>query len=451
MLLRDPYRSVRVDDYAAEPGPMFTREQYGVGSSVSVTIIVDDELWGVLGVITSGHRLPEETEERLRQFAELVAAALANSQARAKVRQLADEQTALRRVAELVARGSQLNEVFTAIVTEASVLLGNAATSLTRFEPDGFTTTLAVCNSAVPPGLRVPSDMDTAASRAFRSGRPARLSFTGTAAAELAAKYGVVDAVAVPIIVEGQVWATLSTNTPGPPPPAGTEERLEEFAALAAAAIANAENKASLTASRARVVATADETRRRLQRDVHDGAQQRLVQTVITLQLARDAVAHGRPPAGLIDEALYHAERANSELRDLVHGILPASLSRGGLRTGLESLIADIPAPVHLQFAAPRLASETETTAYFIVAEALTNVVKHANATRTDVRIKVRDGVVEIEISDNGIGGADAVRGTGLTGLSDRVAAAEGTLTIASPVGGGTTLRACLPVAPTTE
>jgi signal transduction histidine kinase len=251
----------------------------------------------------------------------------------------------------------------------------------------------------------------------------------------------------VPVIVEGRVWGALTMSTPGPPPPAGTDERLAQLAELAAAAIANAENKAKLTASRARVVSTADETRRRLQRDVHDGAQQRLVHTVITLKLARDAVAKGGSAAELIDEALDHAHRASTELRDLVRGILPASLSRGGLCAGLESLFGDIAMPVHLHVAAPRLPTETETTAYFIVAEALTNVVKHARATsaHVDVEVEVDAGVLTIDVRDDGAGGADPAQGSGLTGLFDRVEAAEGTLDIASPAGGGTTLHATLP------
>ena len=172
----------------------------------------------------------------------------------------------------------------------------------------------------------------------------------------------------MPITVEGRVWGSLTASTAGPPLPVGTEERLAQFAELAAAAIANAENKAKLTASRARVVATADETRRRLQRDLHDGAQQRLVHTLITLRLARTPPPTAASDRLLVDEALDHAERANRELRDLVRGILPASLTRGGLRTGVESLVSDIRMPIDLHVSTPRLPAQTETTAYFIVA-----------------------------------------------------------------------------------
>ena len=242
------------------------------------------------------------------------------------------------------------------------------------------------------------------------------------------------------------VWGALTTSAHGSPLPAGTQKRLEQFAELAAAAIANAENKAQLTASRARVVATADEARRRLQRDVHDGAQQRLVQTIITLKLARDAVTGDGPAADLIGEALYHAERANAQLRDLAHGILPAALSQGGLGPGLESLIDDIAVPVQLRLHASRLPIQAETTAYFVVAEALTNVVKHASASRVEVTVELDGGMLSVEVRDDGVGGAHAANGGGLTGLSDRVEAAEGVLTITSAPGSGTTVHASIPI-----
>ncbi|MCW2994570.1 MAG: sensor signal transduction histidine kinase [Conexibacter sp.] len=447
-MLRHPDRPARLDDYGSEPGPLFTRDRYGVGSSVSVPILVDDRLWGMLGVLTEGTRLPTDTEERLQKFAALVAAALANSQARRQLATLADGQAALRRVAELVARSAPLDEVFDAVAKETSRLFGNLAAALTRFDTDGVGTVVAACNSAVPLNLKLAPDGDSVVARVFRTGQPVRVStYSGTGVAELAKHFDVGAAVGVPVTVDGRIWATLTTSTSGAELPHDSESRLEEFAALAAAAIANAENKVALTASRARVVATADETRRRLQRDVHDGAQARLVQTVIGLQLARDAIARGGSGADHIDEALYHAERGSSELRDLVHGILPASLDQGGLRAGLESLIADLPMAVGLQFEADGLPTPTETTAYFVVAEALTNVVKHADATSTEVRVRINDDKLIIDISDNGRGGADPARGTGLMGLSDRVAAAEGTLAITSHRGTGTALRAELPVA----
>ncbi len=400
-------RAARADRLAAMTGhwPQVAHG-FGFSSSAAVPISIQGGLWGALVVVARDEPLAAEIEKSLTSFAEIAGTAISAAQARAALRMLVDEQAALRRVAELVARGAALQEVFRAVAVEASTLLGRAV----RVEDVADTPLLGTTS----PG--------TARSRRVGAG------------------------VAVPVAIEGRIWGALTTSTDGPALPAGTEERLAPFADLTAAAIANAEHKAQLTASRARVVATADETRRRLQRDVHDGAQQRLVQTIITLKLARDTVAKSGSAANLIGEALYHAERASTELRDLVHGILPVSLSSGGLRIGLESMIADLAIPVRLQLTAPRLPRDIETTAYFFVAEALTNVAKHANATRADVMVGIDDHALILEVRDDGAGGADPRHGTGLIGLSDRIEATNGTLTISSTTS-GTTLLARVPLA----
>lgn len=439
-------RPARLDDYGSRRGRVHARDDYGVLSSVGVPIIVNDRIWGVLGA-TDDRRLPESAEARLAQFAGLVAAAVANAQARAELRTLADEQSALRRVAELVARGTSLEEVFRAVTTEASALLDHLPAALLRYESEQLAVVVAAANSPVPVGLELSLHAGTGTGEVLRTGRPQRTrSFDRTGLADVARELAVAASVAVPVIVEGRVWGSLSTTTSGPEIPEGTESRLIQFAELAAAAIATAENRAKLTASRARVVATADETRRRLQRDVHDGAQQRLVHTIIALKLARDALAAEEPVAALVDEALRNAERANRELRDVVRGILPASLTRGGLRLGVEALAADLPVPVDVRVATRRLPARIETTAYFIVAEALTNVVKHAEAGAATVDVATDGDSLVIAVRDDGVGGADPALGTGLTGLSDRIEAARGTLTITSSAGLGTTLLVRLPV-----
>jgi signal transduction histidine kinase len=447
------HRPARRDD---EPRPVPPRrgEEPGPTSSVSVPILVEGRLWGLLGCVSEGRRLPTGTEDRLQQLAELVAGAIASRQARTEVVQLADEQAALRRVAELVARGASLPDVFAGISVEASRLLAVGA-ALLRFEPDGHAEVVAAHDGPGEVGLRIPTT-DAFIGQMFMPDQASRLpDYRETGFVAAVRDLGLRPGTAVPIMVEGTIWGVLKASPSGAalPPGASHEvvgrvaDKLEKFAALAAAAIANAENRAQLTASRARIVAAADEARQRLQRDVHDGAQQRLVQTVLTLKLARIAADRGEPTDDLVAEALGYAERATAELRDLVHGILPASLGRAGLRSGIESLIADLPLAVELDFAAPRLPAGSEITAYFVVAEALTNVVKHAAATRVSVRIGVGGGRVSIEVLDDGRGGADPARGSGLTGLMDRVETAEGELVVTSPPGGGTALRASFPVA----
>jgi signal transduction histidine kinase len=194
------------------------------------------------------------------------------------------------------------------------------------------------------------------------------------------------------------------------------------------------------------VLAAADAERRRVVRDLHDGAQQRLVHTVITLKLARAALDRGEAPAALVVEALENAELATAELRDLAHGILPAALARGGLRAGVESLVERMRLPVTVDVTPARVAATVEATAYFVAAEALTNTVKHAGATRATVSARVERGALVVEVRDDGVGGARIGGSTGLLGLEDRVAALSGGLTIDSPLGRGTAIRATLPL-----
>jgi signal transduction histidine kinase len=442
-------KPARLDQYDEVADRSYAYRGYGCGSSVSVPIVVDGRLWGALGTLNEGRRLPTATEERLGKFAELVASALANVAARAELVRFGARQTALRRVAELVARGAALDEVFRSVVTETSTILGGAAVDLFHYDGTDLVV-VATCRSPLPVGRRTSAVGSRMAEPLLRDRRPLRLaSLAGTRSADYARELGIAAMVAVPVVAEGRVWGGLSTTTPAGPPPPDAEERLAELAELAAAAIVSAENRAKLRASRARVVATADETRQRLQRDVHDGTQQRLVQTVLALKLGLDAAARGQDPVELVREALEHAERATVELRDIVHGILPASLARGGLRAGIDSLVATSAMTVDVDTAAlpsGRMPGEVEVTAYFVVAEALTNVAKHARATRARVTVAGGADVLVIEVADDGEGGADPRGGSGLTGLSDRVDALNGTLRLTSTEGVGTTLRVTLPL-----
>jgi signal transduction histidine kinase/ketosteroid isomerase-like protein len=424
-----------------------------IRSSVGVPIVVDGRVWGVSFASSSCEELlAGDTEARVAGFTELVASAIANAQARSKLRLLADEQAALRHVAELVARGVAPDEVFDVVALEASRLLGGHATALLRYHPDGDATVVAIRGGAADVGLRVPGAGDGIVPSVLRTCRPARIDryegVSGSAAA-LAREIGVGAAVGAPIAVAGRVWGLITAMSPDVAVPAGTEDRLAEFAALVAAAIGNAESRAELTASRARVVAAADESRRRIQRDLHDGAQQRLMHTVVTLKLARDALADaGSPESELVAEALDNAQQATNELRELARGIMPAALSHGGLRAGVESLADHVALPVEVDVWTERLPPALETTAYFIVAEGLTNVVKHAGARHAQVRAVLHDDALQLEVRDDGAGGADRTRGSGLVGLADRVDALGGTITIDSPPGEGTAIVVELPQRP---
>jgi signal transduction histidine kinase len=373
-------------------------------------------------------------------------------QARFELQMLADERRALRHVAKLVARGAAPREVFVAVAVEASRMLGGQATALLRYEPSGASAIVASLGGPDAPmsGTRMSACRDGVVERVFRTGRAARIdSYQDSAgpAAEGARRFGVGAAVGAPIVIEGRVWGALAVMARDRPLPAGTEMRLTQIAELVAGSIANAESRAELTASRARIVATADEARRRIERDVHDGAQQRLVHTIVTLKLAKAALDEaGSPAAELVSEALEQAERATAELRELVHGNMPAVLGSDGLRAAVESLRDQIAVPVIVDVPAERLPTAVETTAYLIIAEALTNVVKHAGAGLAHVRAFIDGNALEIEIRDNGRGGADPARGSGLTGLGDRVDASGGSIVVMSPPGEGTTIDVTLPI-----
>jgi signal transduction histidine kinase len=279
------------------------------------------------------------------------------------------------------------------------------------------------------------------------TGRSARIDNYADATGPLAddmRKQGVGSAVGTPIIVEGRLWGLMDVGSSQEPLPADTEARLASFTELVATAISNTEARAELAASRARIVAATDEERRRVVRDLHDGAQQRLVHTIITLKLASEAVQNDED-AALVSEALEHAEQANAELRELAQGILPAVLTKGGLRAGVGALASRMPVPVEIDVSVDRLPTAVEATAYFVVAEALTNVTKHARATHAEVTARIQDGTLAVEVRDDGVGGAQP-GGSGLIGLADRLATLDGELRIESPPDGGTLVTAAIPL-----
>ena len=368
---------------------------------------------------------------------------------------LADEQAALRRLATAVARGVPPAEIFKAVAREIGPLLGADDAAVVRFEPDQTATIVAGQGqwiNEVQVGMRLELDDSMAITEVLRTGRSARVDDKdySTASGPITGylrRVGNRSAVASPIVVEGRLWGAMVASTTREPLPADTEERVANFTELVGTVIANAESRAELTASRARVVAAGDDARRRIQRDLHDGAQQRLVSTVVTLKMARRELADASGPAvELVDEALAQAEGANAELRELAHGILPAALSRGGLRGGIDALVSRVRLPVSVEVTSERLAPTLEATAYFIVAEALTNAVRHARASTAQISAVVDGDVLRLEVRDDGLGGARINGSSGLLGLRDRAAALNGELRVSSPPGEGTVVGAVLPV-----
>ena len=438
------------DDPAASGMPEFVRAER-VRSGLASPIVVEGELWGA---ITTGSRerpLAAGTERRLADFTELVATAIANAHARQQVTALADEQAALRRVATLVARERPEAEVLAVVAEEVTRLFGGQATQINRYEPDRTATSVAAVGSATPVGTQVTLDDDGTTTRVYRTGRAARIDAYSEVRgwfADQAQRSGIESVVAVPIMVDGHLWGVVVTGSREPGDfPADCESRLGEFAELVATAISNLQARTELAASRARIAAAADDERRRVVRDLHDGAQQRLVHTVITLKLAQQALAKGAetgPP--LVQEAIGQAEQAMAEVRELAHGILPSVLTHGGLRAGIDALGSRTPVPVAIDVSVDRLPAPVEATAYFVVAEALTNVAKHSSAGHAEVVARIEDGTLRVEVRDDGAGGASP-DGTGLVGLADRLAVLAGRLEVDSPPGGGTRLTAAIPLA----
>ncbi|HWF56398.1 MAG TPA: GAF domain-containing protein [Solirubrobacteraceae bacterium] len=358
---------------------------------------------------------------------------------RDELSQLAEEQAALRRLATAVARGVPPAQILRAVAEEVGPLLGADDAAVVRFEAGGGATVVAGAGVWVrETGRRVERDDSPAITEVFRTGRSARVDRRDRESV-----------VASPVVMEGLLWGAMVAATRRDPFPADIEERMAHFTEFVGVVVANAEGRAELMASRARVAAAGDMARQRIQRDLHDGAQQRLVHTMVTLKLAREALGNTTGPAvELVDEALANAERANHELRELAHGILPPALSRGGLRAGVGALVSRVAIPVSVEVSAERLPKALEAAAYFIVAEALTNVVKHARAGSARITAAVDGGVLWLEIRDDGIGGASTKGSSGLLGLRDRAAAFNGELRVESPPGEGTVVAALLPIPP---
>ncbi len=374
---------------------------------------------------------------------------------RAELAALADEQAALRRVATLVAHGAPPTAIFAAVAKEVGELLPADLALIGRYGGDGTVTELARWSGTGEPvhvGGPIRIGGRSISALVFESGSSARLDSHGHASREDpgdASTPGIRSSVGAAVVVEGRLWGVMvvaSTCERVQPPQ--TEARLADFTELVATAIANAEAHAELTASRARVVATADETRRRIERDLHDGTQQRLVSATLQLRAAQASV----PPdleelAQELDGVATGLDGALEELREFARGIHPAILAEGGLAPALRALARRSAVPVQLELSPHgRLPERIEVAAYFVVSEALANAAKHAEASRVTVEVEQAGGVLAVRVEDNGVGGADLGRGSGLVGLKDRVEALSGQLTLRSEPGAGTSITVELPL-----
>jgi signal transduction histidine kinase len=445
----------RIDDLAGASGPAAEAcRRFGVRAAVGVPVSVEGRLWGLMSVGSAREPLPAGTEARLAGFTELVATAIANAQARMELRLFANGQAALRRVATLVAHTAPPEQVFAAITEEAGRLLDADLATLSRYDPDGAIWVVAAWNSTggdFPVGTRWSPGGPDLHTLVFRTRQPGRIDDYASASgrvAEAVRELSLRAAVGVPISIEGRLWGLIVVGSRSEPLPAGTEARLAGFTELAATAIANAEAQAALTASRARIVATADATRRRFERDLHDRAQQRLVSIALQLRAAQAAApAEASDLAGRLADAVAEVAGVLDELREIANGLHPAVLTEGGLRPALKALARRSAVPVRLDVRVPgRLPEPAEIAAYYVVAEALTNAAKHARASVVDVEVAVGEGVLRVSVRDDGRSGADFAGGSGLVGLRDRVEALGGRLSLHSPPGAGTTLEVHLPL-----
>jgi signal transduction histidine kinase len=455
-------RPARLDDFgrAADTYGEAVR-RLDIRSGVAVPIVVEGRLWGAASVGTKSERLPADTEGRLAGFTELVGTAIANAESRAQLeqsrdalRRLAEEQAALRRVATLVARGAPPAEGFAAVAHEVGSLLGADATGIARLEPDGAATVVARVGDlpdVLPLASRWEPDPVLPLGVTLRTGRPARRDASSGpfgGADDAVRRLGIRSVVAAPIIVEGRLWGTIGIlGSRGQFPP-DTEHRMVGFTELLGTAVANADSRDQLTASRARIVAATDETRRRIERDLHDGTQQRLVSLCLELRLAESGVpgkvADLRRQVGRIADEV---TEVIDELREIARGIHPAILSEGGLAPALRTLARRAGLPVELDIRTENRAPDPiEVAAYYVVSEALTNTAKHARASHAHVAVERRDNWLHLSVSDDGVGGADPGRGSGLVGLRDRVQALDGSIEVNSHPGHGTAIVAELPL-----
>jgi signal transduction histidine kinase len=427
------------------------------GDGVAARVMVEGRLWGALRVFAAGEDpLAADATERLSAFAELLGLAITTVSDQEELARLAEEQAALRRVATLIARGADPRRVFSAVTEEVGQILGADLAALGRIDEDHrmLSAVATWSKSGDPAALgRWPLTGDNVITAAAATGGPARRadSSTGTGPlAELERSQGAGESVAVPIVVQGSVWGVMVVSASVTRAlPAGAEIRLSDFTELVATAIANAESRDELAASRARIVAAADHARARIERDLQDGVQQRLASLGLSLRMAARSVPPELRDLGeTLERVTLGFAEAYSDLQEIARGIHPAILAEGGLRSAVAALGRRSPIPVRVEIPElPRLADQVEVAAYYVASEALTNAIKHARPSTVHVAAGLEDGILRLSVSDDGIGGADPAAGSGLIGLRDRIETLSGTMTVKSLPGAGTSISIALPVA----
>ena len=425
----------------------------GMRAAIATPIVVEGRYWGVIVAATSREDFAAGTESRMADFMELAATAIANAQADQELRELADTQAALRRLATLVARGEPPEAVFAAATREALRHFGNGTARMIRYEPDGTATLVAnegTTGPPVPVGKPWEGYPPTGLTATVqRSGRAVWIDdYRGIPCGEPYLREGLQSAVGMPIHVNGRLWGMIAIGSSEGPLPPDTEQRMTEFTGLVATAVANAQSRAELMTSRARIVAAADETRRRIERDLHDGTQQQLVSLILELRMVQSGVPAGVGELGSkLSRLAERLESVSDQVREISHGIHPAILSSAGLPAALRALgrRSAVPADINVRIDG-RLPEPVEVGAYYVISEMLTNAAKHARASVVAVGAETYGGTLRLCVRDDGIGGADPLRGCGLTGLRDRIEALGGVFSLHSPEGGGTAVVCELPV-----
>jgi PAS domain S-box-containing protein len=432
----------------------------GFLSTVAAPIVVEGELWGLVTASSSQTTMPPDTEQRLESFGELVATAVANAESRAELaasearaRALAYEQAALRRVATLVARGASPDELFSAVAHEVAGIIDIPVVGVSRYEADGTFTILGIAGETnLTVGSRWPVEEEGIAGMILATRRPSRKDDYSTMSGPLGEALRedlMLSTLGVPIVAEGTIWGFMvAAAKPGRPIPTDTEERLARFTELVATAVSNATTRSELIASRIRIVAAGDDARRRIERNLHDGTQQRLVALGLDVETVRESIpADQQDVQSGLNRIRHELEAVLEDVREFSHGLHPPLLSQAGLGPAVRALARRSPVPVKLDVSVgERPSQSTETAVYYLISEALTNAAKHARASEVSVVLTTSGSKILAVIEDDGSGGAEVSAGSGLIGLIDRIEALGGRLALDSPPGHGTRISVEVPL-----